>query len=390
MSDQDVLASLSAYPAIIVLVPAVAALVLTDRGWNMVTSMTRQGRTTLRPSDGTCAKYFWEDLADGPLHVCTSAQCHGQPHVKGRNCWDRTLSNPLNHWAPGAPGFNKKPECLPLRSEFLNVDADVVRSFILMASSNNYVPKRQRTDARDLDIASVAINQQIIKRTDKPNITVLHFRGTLKRRLSKEQMRRILDGGPPLVRDPWQQSIFSEADIARGGWIASIGLEGSWDNQTSFLPLYVDSVQYKDYRGGVFWRSIDRIIYMLKDIWVEAFSSTADDPKVREALKALQYMRERETESGSDNLFNVGSGTLALTSAQQRQIVDHFNGAPTLARSDYAQFRRDWQGLLDDVLVVAVRGTARCVSYVKNPGRELHFQLSQDMLDTSELYVRGC
>ncbi|EXL64456.1 hypothetical protein FOPG_19279 [Fusarium oxysporum f. sp. conglutinans race 2 54008] len=148
--------------AIVALAPALAAVILTDRGWNIITSAARRGRIALRPSEGTCAKLFWHNLSDGPLHVCMASQCHSQTHVKDKTCWDRTLTTVLNQWTPADHEHVDKPECLFPSNGLLYVDANVIRAFILMAAKTDYLPRRQRGDAKDLDFAGVAINRQII------------------------------------------------------------------------------------------------------------------------------------------------------------------------------------------------------------------------------------
>ncbi|KAK3324498.1 hypothetical protein B0T19DRAFT_428721 [Cercophora scortea] len=395
MSDSTLLSALSAYPAVIALLPAVAALLLTDRGWNAVSTTARRTRATVRPSEGTCSRRFWADLADGQLHVCTNApwpaQCHGQVHVRGKTCWERTLTAVLNHWISSDPELEPKPSGLPLSKEFLHVDASIIRAFIIMATQDNWLPHRVSPDARDVHIGDVVINRQVVKRPDgERDIVVLHLQGQLRRTLSKDHLQRLLDGGPPLSRDPWGQSIFSNDDISRGGWIVAIGLESTWDSRKAFVPVYIDSVQYKGQRGSLFWRSIDRVTHMLSDIWLPAFEGTSPaGDKVKKAIEALKFMRERETESGAQNIFNASLPTTP-TSAQKRLIIDHFNGPPILAESSFPQFRNEWEPLLSMVLAAAVEGTTRCLAYFKNPGREMHLLMPNDVLDSGDLYIRGC
>lgn len=377
--------------AIVALAPALAAVILTDRGWDMITWAGRRSRIALRPSEGTCAKFFWHNLSDGPLHVCTSSQCHSQTHVKDKTCWDRTLTTVLNQRTSTDYERLTKPQCLLLSNDLLYVDANVIRAFIIMAAKADHLPSRQRPDAKDIDFAGVAINRQIIKKKrDEPDILVLHLQGMLQRTLSKSHVQRILDGYPPLSQDPWQRSIFSDSDLRRGGWIAAIGLDEGWDDKVSFLPIYVDSVEFNDKRGGLFWRSIDRIIAMVSNIWLPVFQSTPGGYKVKQALDALTYMRKEETDSGFTNLFDVAILQSSPTNLQQQQIIRYFNGEPTLAHGNFAQFRQDWEALLDAVLVAVVLGTSRCVSYVKNPGREMNFLSIETLLDSSDIYVRGC
>jgi hypothetical protein len=294
--------------------------------------------------------------------------------VKDKTCWDRTLTTVLNQRTPADYERLDKPQCLLLSRGLLYIDANVIRAFIIMAAKADYLPRRQRPDAKDLDFAGVAINRQIIKRKkeNEPDIIVLHLQGASQRTLSKSHVQRILDRHPPLSQDPWQRCIFSDSDLRRGGWIAAIGLDEGWNDEVSFLPIYVDSVQFNGKRGGLFWRSIDRIIAMLSNVWLLVFQSTPGGYKVKQALTALTHMREEETDSGFTKLFHVSFLESPPTKLQQRQIIDYFNGEPTLGYSDFAQFRQDWEVLLDAVLVAVVLGTSRCVAYVKNPGREMN------------------
>lgn len=132
MPNDALLTSLSAYPAVVALIPAVLPVLFTDRGWNIATSVGREGRTALRPSEGKCEKLFFDDLGDGPLHVCRSLQCHAQPHVPSATCWNRTLTAVLNHWIGSGLRLVEKPKVLPVSQAFLRVDADIIRSFIFM------------------------------------------------------------------------------------------------------------------------------------------------------------------------------------------------------------------------------------------------------------------
>jgi len=40
----------------------------------------------------------------------------------------------------------------------------------------------------------------------------------------------------------------------------------------TLLPVYSDCVQYKDKRGRVFWRFMDRVRRILTDIWARVFA----------------------------------------------------------------------------------------------------------------------
>ncbi|KAI3574045.1 hypothetical protein IWW34DRAFT_793955 [Fusarium oxysporum f. sp. albedinis] len=129
---------------------------------------------------------------------------------------------------------------------------------------------------------------------------------------------------------------------------------------------------------------------MLSNVWLPVFQSTAGGDRVKQALIALTYMREEETDSGFENFFDVSFLKSPPTNLQQRQIIDYFNSKPTLGHSGFAQFRQDWEALLDAVLVAAVLGTSRCVAYAKNPGREMNHLSLDTLLDSSDIYIRGC
>lgn len=197
MAD-NVQGSLSAYGAIIALLPAFLALGLTERGGGFLRGASRKARTTVRPIDGTCERRLWSDLPWGLLHVCRSqfpTRCHQKPHVSEAQCWQQTLCSVINTWSEGALSiFETKPAVLPISKLFVRADFEVIFAFILM------------TDDIELGI-------QVIT----PQVLVIHSRSNLKRPLKKEHVERILSGYPPLIADPTGTSVLKTSDERRGG-----------------------------------------------------------------------------------------------------------------------------------------------------------------------------
>lgn len=391
MASEELLSSLSAYTAVIAVLITLATVVLTERVWHIVTSTARSARTALRPSEGTCERRLWADLDAGPLHVCTSSWppvCHQRQHVGGARCWERSLTMVVNHWNAASPTHVvDKPKILPLSKEFVHVDLKVILAFIFMASRKGSSPAEGQSGMRTLHVGGAVLQIQTVK----PELVLLHLEGTLDSMLTKDYVERLLRGYPPLLKDPQNVSVLKAGDEARGGWVAALGLESHYDEKETFLPVYSDCVLYKDRRGHVFWRSMDRVRCILTDIWAKAFSMEwAASNDIAITIKALKYIHEHETESGVEHSFKIRMPSRPLSAQEKSRIITHFNGPPLIAVDEEEQFQAEWEPLLHYVLVAAVQGSVRCIAYFKNPGRELEDMLPMDVLKPAKLYLRGC
>jgi len=388
MASEHLLSSLAAYAAVVGIPFALLALALTEPG----RAAARNARTTLRPSEGKCEMRLWADLDPDDLHVCTSrwqANCHQKFHSRGPRCWERSLTMIINHWNPKALEQTvDKPKSLPLSKEFIHVDLKVVLAFVFMAAIKGASPPADdQTEIRRFRVCGAELDIQTIE----PELVVLHVQGTLQTEFTKDYIDRLLRGYPPLLRDPENVSVFTAGDEARGGWVAALGLELDYDNDKTFLPVYSDHVRYKDRRGHLFWRSMDRVRFIITDIWAKVF---AGDPKaskdIATTIRALEYIYTHETESGVEQIFDVTMPSRPLTPEETTRIIRHFNGPPLIAGSQEQQFHAEWKNLLHYVLVAAVRGSVRCIAYFKNPGRELQNILPMEVLKSAKLYLRGC
>lgn len=392
MPSENFLSSLSAYSGVIASSIAFGALALTDRGGRLLSSTGRRARVAIQPRDGTCETRFWSDALDGPLHQCGNPWqpgCHGKPHVPGSRCWELTLEGVINHWDPQAlTRLEVKSQTLPVVRQFLHVDLKVILGFIFMtAKHGRWQPEKNQIARSTLDIGSAKINIQKMG----SDLVLLHLEGQLERMYTKDYVHRLLDGYPPLLKDPRNDSVVKKGDEKRGGWIVAIGLVWFYKKKDMFLPVYSDCVEYKGRRGRVFWRSMDRVRHILVDIWAKAFAA---DPTAKRdidvAIRALEYVHEHETESGVEYFFDFTMPRRALSSTERANIIDHFNGPPLIPASQEAQFRAEWAPLLPYVLLAAVRGSTRCIAYFKNPGRELEHILPMDLLKSADLYLRDC
>jgi hypothetical protein len=353
MSD-NILSIFSQYATAVALVPATAALILTERGSKLIPWTFRTARTTLRPSEGTCSKRSWADVRDdnGEVHTHVypdrwPSQCQCRlPHVSSGRCWERTIGASINRWRSRDPELCHKPSQLQLSKEYLHVDADLVRAFIFMAVAEEKFDHRHRYRgaSRDLSFGDIVINRQVLKATSgqdqDADVVLLHLLGSMRRNMTKSHIQMLLGGGPPLLPGLWMDSIHLPDDERRGGWVVAVGLIGRNDAgseysiEDAFLPIYVDSVKYADNkRGAVFWQSIDRVLNMLADIWLPAFETHPDATHIRSAIRALEYMRQRETESGVNNIFDFGIARDEPPPRERRsEIISHFNGPPIPGR----------------------------------------------------------
>ncbi|KAH7096042.1 hypothetical protein FB567DRAFT_48224 [Paraphoma chrysanthemicola] len=372
------LSSSSAYAALIALLPAFLALGFTERGWNLLTGASRKARTTVLPSDGRCEIKLWSDFPSGPLHFCSSPSapslCHQRPHVRGPQCWEQTLFTVMNTRIRGsAPTYEEKPTALPLPKGFIRVDFTVLFAFILM------------TGHRSLDVQTIA-----------PDLLVLHSSSSLQRFLTKDDVDRILAGDPPFINNPAGITMPSASDVRRGGWVAALGLETNYKEEETFMPYYHDCIKYVDQehgdkRGRVFWRSMDRVRCIVVEVVAAAFAQDATAMRdIKIAIKALDFIRKHETESGIEHFFDIPRPNQALQPQEKEKIVGLFNGSPLIAESRKASFYSEWKELLHWVLIAAVIGSERCIRYFKSPDRELDLILPMESLRTSRLYIRGC
>ncbi|KAF7125301.1 hypothetical protein CNMCM5793_001479 [Aspergillus hiratsukae] len=387
----NLLSSLSAYATIVAVPIGLATLALTERGSSMLTSTSRNARTALRPSEGTCERSLWVDLRDGPLHTSMwTANSYQMSHTKGARCWESTLTTVVSNWS-AASYVVKKPECLPLSKEFLHTDLRVILAFVFMAVLKERPRQTEyRPGPRTFTISGAVLEMQIIK----PDIVILHLEGTIQRTFTKDYVQRLLGGYPPLLVDPQNVSVFKAGDEARGGWVAALGLASNYDPEDVFLPVYSDCLRYhSDRRGRFFWRSMDRVRLILENIWAKAFKDDAVAYKqITSAINALEFIHKYETESGVDQIFNIATPPNLLSAQDQNRIIAHFNGPPHIADDEEQQrrFRAEWQPLLRYVLIAAVRGWVICIAYFKNPGRELEHILPMEVLKSAKLYLRGC
>lgn len=389
MATEGSLTSLSTYATLAI---GLVALALTERGSRLANLTWRSARLKARPSEGTCLSRTWENSVDGPLHLCTSAwmsQCHDKFHVKGEKCWEDSLLTVLNSWNQNSLGsIADKPEILPLSKDFLKVDLQILLAFVFMAAEGKRPDeKRVYSETSKVKFCGVEVEVQTIGQ----NLLLLHLKGKLHRSLTKSYMDCLLAGYPPLLQDPRNTSILKKDDEARGGWVAALGLQENYTEDGTFLPVYLDCVRYENRRGGVFWRSMDRVQLIITAIWAPAFASDPQASKdISRAITALEYIHKYETESGVHEEFDTSSLGRPLSPEEKTRIINHFNGPPRIAVNQQHQFRATWRPLLPHVLDAALDGSVRCIAYFKNPCRELDIILPMQKLKSSELFVRGC
>ncbi|KAG5755866.1 hypothetical protein H9Q70_001560 [Fusarium xylarioides] len=391
MPSEEYLASLGAYSTVVATVVGLGALLLTTQGSSLVNTASRKARATIRPSDDQCARHRWEDIQGYELHVCTSVwpkDCHEGAHSKDETCWNQTLLTVINCWQANASDhFTQKPEQLPLSKTFIQVDYKVILAFILMCSTHkDYDDNVIYAKERGLYVAGVELNLQELN----SGILIVHLKGNLTRKLTKHYVDRLARGHPPLLDDPLGYSIMKENDEARGGWVVALGFDTDTKKER-FIPVYLDCVRRRTRRGLVFWRSMDRVLDIVVNIWSKCF---CDDPgsseRITRAIKAIEYIKTHETQSGVDDIFGVRRPVVPATEFQKRKIIEHFNGSPRISEDMQAVFQAEWEPLLRYALVAAVTGCKICIAYFKNEGRELEEALDIERMRNSTIYVRGC
>lgn len=390
MPSEEYLASLGAYSTVVATVIGLGALLLTTQGSLALSTVSRKARATIRPSDDQCARHRWEDIQGYELHVCTSIwpeECHKGVHSKDELCGSQTLLTVINCWQANASDrFVKKPEQLPLSKTFIQVDYKVILAFILMCSTHeDYDENVIYAKDRGLYVAGVELTLQELS----SGILIVHLTGNLTRKLTKGYVDRLVRGHPPLLDDPLGYSIMKENDEARGGWVVALGFDSD-ETKEHFLPVYLDCVRRRTRRGLVFWRSMDRVLDIVVNIWSKCFSGDPGSSKrIDKAIKAIEYIKTHETQSGVDNIFGISRPMVPPTEVQKRKIIEHFNGSPRISEDMQAAFQAEWEPLLRYALIAAVTGCKICIAYFKNEGRELEEALDIDRMRTSTIYIKG-
>ncbi|KAF5632420.1 uncharacterized protein FTJAE_7530 [Fusarium tjaetaba] len=391
MPSEEYLASLGSYSTVVAAIISLAALLLTTQGWSLVSIASRKAWATIRPSDAQCARHRWEDIQGYELHICTSMwpkDCHESVHSQDKACWNQTVLKVINCWqANASERVVEKPEQLPLSKNFIQVDYKVILAFIFMCST-------WEDDAYDAIYAKegglyVAGVEMRLQELDSGTL-IVHLKGNFTRKLTKHYVDRLARGHPPLVDDPLGYSITKENDEARGGWVVALGFDPEMTEKL-FLPVYLDCVRHRTLSGHVFWRSMDRVLDIMVNIWLKCFSSDSESSRrIAKAIRAIKYIKTGRTISGGDSIFNVGRPTVPPTGSQKRKIIEHFNGSPRISEDIQAAFQAEWEPLLTNVLVAAVEGCMTCIAYLQKDGRELGEALDIDRMRNSTIYVRGC
>ncbi|KAF5578567.1 hypothetical protein FPANT_9947 [Fusarium pseudoanthophilum] len=239
---------------------------------------------------------------------------------------------------------------------------------------------------RGLYVAGVELRLQELN----SGILIVHLTGNLTRKLTKHYVERLARGHPPLLDDPLGYSIVKENDEARGGWVVALGFDPEMTKER-FLPVYLDCVRRRTRRGLVFWRSIDRVLDIIVNIWSKCFSGDpGSSERITRAIKAIGYIKTYETQSGVDKIFRITRPLVPPTKSQKRKIIEHFNGSPRISEDMQAAFQAEWEPLLRYALVAAVTGCKICIAYFKNEVRELEEALDIERMRNSTIYVRGC
>ncbi|KAK4496822.1 hypothetical protein PRZ48_012806 [Zasmidium cellare] len=369
-------------------------LFATERGGKFVSNASRSVRATFRPNDGQVQLCTWDEVPLGPVHVCTdprSSYCHGKQHVGGPLCWEDTFLTLLNQWNPLMPHhINKKPAYLPMAKSFLQIEYKLLLSFIFL-SARGTIRSNYRQARNTFEFGQAKINIQEVR----SDVLFIHLEGVMEDSFTKKHLENLINGHPPFI----DEGLAPGVNVHRAGWITALGMKEPYEEKTTFLPIYSDQIRYergtdKAKRGYVFWRSMDRVYRILVEVWAVAFSSDSDALKdIQIAIKALEVIRQHETESGVEHILKLTTSPLPASPQLEQKIIEHFNGKPTLNESEGPGFRAEWRPALRNVLEAATTGCIRCIGYFKNGGREIEQIFGptwMKKLRESDLYLRGC
>ena len=79
-----------------------------------------------------------------------------------------------------------------------------------------------------------------------------------------------------------------------------------------------------------------------------------------------------------------------LTQEECIRAMKIFNGSCKLDNDGLANLKTQLQGMILEVLKAALLGAKACITYVKDPGRELDLNIPAILANSERVFLRGC
>jgi len=361
-------------------------------------SLSRPGYYATQPNnmqEEQCEYLEWKGFVSGtdtqqrvrPMHICSTTPdiivCSHSQHIPGDKCWRGTIDSFFNGSVERRK--IKKP---PVNESFLCVDTQFIKAFVLLAINHVNIPLEIEA-TRHNESGEVLVHISLL-----PN-QLNHF---FQRNLTILEVDRLLCGYPPFYREVLNcngirvpSPIRTDYDVSRGGWVIGAGL-----SSTNPIPVYVDKF-YQDttIRGEVFWRALTHVKALLENnIRLLYLDNALISKRINAVINGLTHIIDEKTDSGLDRALQ-DSGLMSytpriLTQEECIRAMKIFNGSCKLDNDGLANLKTQLQGMILEVLKAALLGAKACITYVKDPGRELDLNIPAILANSERVFLRGC
>ena len=420
--------------AAVIVAIAIIPLMISSTAADFIKAVLRRLRGLIWPKTTQCESLLWTDMPsdDNGIHDCgvTPAACLHRSsrgtHINSSSCWNSTVAIMFNR-AWNSPGRRsrkpfKKPLQLDPNKPYLRTDAKTVIAFFAYSTSKFRSPPSSSRilvrfgdsisfDGMRFEDAELELEEVKDPKGGKA-VLVAHIKGSLLEneqpvKLTKKEIRNLVDGYPPLYRETFrirpsapavQFPITNLRDAqVRGSWIVAVGMAR---NSGMAMPIYFDPLPPGSYDSvdpcvgfGKPNSPLTRVIQTLKLI-KEAFSmaSANDQKNIDVVIRAITLMHGTRTESGVPNLI-VGTDLHSVVpitlSVQQCTFVLALFKTNVMENSELSIVEKMQLGpILLQVLYVALWGAIEVVRFYKDNSNRATVP---DLLKKYDVvYLRGC
>ncbi|KAH8762776.1 hypothetical protein BGZ57DRAFT_931287 [Hyaloscypha finlandica] len=421
---------------------------LFSAGVDYVAKKASTNASRLIPS--TCRRLSWEDLPEGPLHICRASTYYGthdgcdtfhRYHKAGDECWESTLANIFNRSWSEFEVLSERPKGLML-TEYLETDLKTLMSYIacgvdtfsmhVFSSSAWYTPPKYEARNLDKDNRSFQLRAKDIQIDFKrmPKVAeqekghlVAHVTGSFHHyidgrydfsdtdaqalkpiSLSKADMQCILEGYPPYYRSEYilrgtstflpgttqitlQNPIPTFSDRTRGGWVIAVG-------RTYVTPVafYVDEEGH--HPGGRFPAHIGASMTRVRDVLEKDIAPEfpKGDPWYDDVCAAVAAVNHLLWEKSASDLYRFWP----KEGGHHGSIDSLDEGASNAVIALFNRFgplTAAEKSLVKDytlaILEVAIRGASTVTEYLKDRAVWLP-KWWMDQLGHEPIFLRGC
>ena len=419
--------------AAVIVAIAILPLMISSTAADFIQLLFRRLRGFIWPHTTQCESMLWEDMPsdDDGIHDCgvTPDSCLHRSsrgtHIISPTCWNSTTAIMFNR-AWNSPGRRarkpfKKPSQLDPNHSYLRTDATIILAFFAYATSkfdgsrssdHTLFSFGDSSSSGGLKFEDAELDlEEITDPKGGKTVLVAHIKGSLPEteqpiKLTKKEIRNLVDGYPPLYRErfrirpsapaiPYPITNLRDAQV-RGSWIIAAGM-AKFDKA---MPIYFDPLPPGShdsidpcYGFGKPNSPLTRVLQTLKLIQKAFSSASANDQKnIEVVIRAITMMHATRTESGVPNfiagtdLHNVVPITL---STQQCTFVLELFKTNVTEHSELSVFdQMQLTPILLQVLYVALWGAIRVVRYYKDNYNRVTIP---ELLKKHDIvYLRGC